>query len=48
MKNVYDDPEYADVRETMHKKLAELREYYGDSDELNDKFLKAYLDFQKN
>jgi arylsulfatase A-like enzyme len=46
MKNVYDNPEYADVREMLHKKLEELREYYGDSDELNDKFLKAYLDHQ--
>ena len=26
MKNVYDDPAYAEVRETMHKRLAELRE----------------------
>jgi arylsulfatase A-like enzyme len=46
MKNVYDNPEYADVLEMLHKKLEELREYYGDSDELNDKFLKAYLDHQ--
>jgi arylsulfatase A-like enzyme len=44
MKNIYDDPDYADVRKMLHEKLEELREYYGDSDELNDKFLKAYLD----
>ena len=25
-------------------KLVELREYYGDSDELNDKYLKTYLE----
>jgi len=30
----------------LHKRLEELREYYGDSDELNDHFLKAYLDHQ--
>jgi arylsulfatase A-like enzyme len=44
MQNIYDDPAYADVREMLHERLEELREYYGDSDELNDKFLKAYLD----
>ena len=43
MNNIYDDPAYADVRETLHKRLEELREYYGDSDELNDKYLNAYL-----
>ncbi|WP_372949115.1 sulfatase [Mariniphaga sp.] len=48
MQNIYDDPAYADVREMLHKRLGELREYYGDSDELNDKFLKAYLDHQAN
>jgi hypothetical protein len=32
----------------LHKRLEELREYYGDSDELNDKFLKAYLDHRAN
>ncbi len=46
MKNIYEDPSYADVREMLHKRLEELREYYGDSDELNDKYLKAYLDHQ--
>ena len=43
MKNIYNDPAYADVQEMLHKRLEELREYYGDSDELNDKFLKSYL-----
>jgi arylsulfatase A-like enzyme len=46
MKNIYNDPDYADVQEMLHKRLEELREYYGDSDELNDKFLKEYLDHQ--
>lgn len=46
MTNVYDDPEYANIREMMHAKLTELREYYGDSDELNEKYMKAYLDHQ--
>jgi arylsulfatase A-like enzyme len=48
MQNIYDDPAYADVREILHNRLEELREYYGDSDELNDKFLKAYLDHRAN
>jgi len=48
MQNIYDDPDYAEVREMLHKRLEELREYYGDSDELNDKFLKEYLEHQQN
>ncbi len=47
MKNIYDDPSYAAVRDMLHKKLEELRKFYGDSDELNDKFIKAFLDKQK-
>ena len=44
MQNIYNDPNYTEVREVMHAKLQELREYYGDSDELNDKYLKEYLE----
>jgi arylsulfatase A-like enzyme len=44
MKNVYDDPAYTQVREMMHKRLDELREYYGDSDELNQEYINAYLE----
>lgn len=47
MKNIYDDPAYADIREKLHKKLDDLRIYYGDSDALNDQFLKEYLEHQK-
>lgn len=47
LKNVYNDPAYADVREELHRKLEELRKHYGDSDELNEKYLKAYLDKMK-
>lgn len=47
MKNIYDDPAYADVKEMLHKKLEELRKFYGDSDELNDKFINEYLERQK-
>ena len=48
MKNIYNDPEYADTQKILHERLEELRNYYGDSDELNDKYLKAYLDRNKN
>jgi arylsulfatase A-like enzyme len=44
MKNVYNDPSYSKVREMLHKKLVELRKEYGDSDELNDKFIKEDME----
>ncbi|MDX1283562.1 MAG: sulfatase [Draconibacterium sp.] len=47
MKNIYNDPTYADVQKELHAKLTELREYYGDSDENDQKFLKAYLDHRE-
>ena len=47
MKNIYENPAYTDVREDMHQKLEELREKYGDNDELNEKFLKSYLEGRK-
>ncbi len=47
MKNIYENPAYADVRVDMHQKLEELREKYGDNDELNEKFLKSYLEARK-
>jgi len=43
MKNVYGDPEYAEVQNNLHKRLEELRKYYGDTDELDAKYLKEYL-----
>ena len=47
MNNIYGNPDYADVQERLHNKLEELRAYYGDSDALNEKFLKAYLDYRE-
>ena len=47
MKNVYDDPAYADVQKMMHTRLTELREKYGDSDANDQRFLKEYLDVVK-
>jgi arylsulfatase A-like enzyme len=39
MRSVYDDPEYAEIREDLHKRLEKIREKYGDSDELTESFL---------
>ncbi len=47
MKNIYDDPAYVDVQEGLHEKLDSLRQQYGDSDALNDKFLRSYLEHQE-
>ncbi|MEX1239150.1 MAG: sulfatase [Cyclobacteriaceae bacterium] len=47
MTNVYNDPGYADVKAELHQKLADLREKYGDSDQLDQHYLKAYLDHQE-
>lgn len=43
MTSVYDDPAYAEVQEQMHEKLDSIRAEYGDSDELDQKFLDAWL-----
>ena len=47
MRSVYNDPAYAEVQQEMHKQLAELRSYYGDSDENDQKFLQAYLEHRE-
>jgi arylsulfatase A-like enzyme len=44
LKSVYNDPAYAEIQKEMHERLVNIRKKYGDSDELNDYFLKAYLD----
>lgn len=49
MKNVYDNPAYAEVQANMHRRLDELRDEYGDSDENDQKYLKSYLnEVEKN
>ena len=40
MNNVYDDPEYADVVDRLHKELKELREYYKDSAALDQYYIE--------
>ena len=39
MRSIYDNPAYSDVRAMMHNKLEEIREYYGDSDELTQQLM---------
>ena len=48
MNSVYNEPEYADIRETLHQRLTELRAQYGDSDQNDEKFLDAYLEVVNN
>ncbi|MFY9151809.1 MAG: sulfatase [Prolixibacteraceae bacterium] len=43
MKSVYNDPAYADVQKEMHQRLTDLRIKYGDSDELDQKFIQAVV-----
>ena len=47
MNNIYEDPSYAEVREELHQKLEDLRIEYGDSDEMNQKYLNAYLEHRE-
>ena len=42
MRNVYNDPAYADIVDELKIKLAELRVKYKDSKELDEKFIKMY------
>ena len=44
MKNEYNNPAYADVVSEMKEKLAKLRVKYGDSEELDQKFIDLYTD----
>lgn len=41
MKNVYDDPDYADVVNDLKKKLADLRIKYKDSEALDKKYIET-------
>lgn len=44
MRNVYHDPEYADIVAGLKVKLEALRKQYGDSDELNQKYIDLHLE----
>ena len=43
MNNIYNDPEYADIQSMMHKRFEEMREKYGDSDELDQQAIENYI-----
>ncbi len=42
IKNIYGDPAYATVREDLHLQLKNLRASYGDSDEMDQKFIDLF------
>ncbi|MBX2951608.1 MAG: sulfatase [Leadbetterella sp.] len=46
MKNVYNDPAYAKVREELHKKLTALRKKYKDSEELDKMYIEKYKELE--
>ena len=43
MNNLYNNPDYEDVQEEMHRKLVEVRQKYGDSDKLDRQHLERFL-----
>ena len=47
MKNIYNDSNYKEIKDMMHKRLTEMRDKYGDSDELNQMHLERYLASRK-
>ncbi|MCP1381319.1 sulfatase family protein [Runella salmonicolor] len=42
LKNVYNDPKYAKIKTEMHKKLADLRVKYKDSEALDKMYIEKY------
>jgi arylsulfatase A-like enzyme len=42
MKNVYDDPAYAEIRAKLHDELDAIRVYYKDSTGLDNRYLEKY------
>ena len=44
LKNVYDDPAYAEVRADLHRRLDELRKKYKDSNEISNGYIDRLLD----
>ena len=47
MINVYEDSNYSEVKVLMHKRLIEMRDKYGDSDDLDKQYLENYLENKK-
>lgn len=47
MKNVYDDPAYAEVVVDLKKQLADMRVHYKDSPELDQLYIEKYKDLKR-
>lgn len=45
LKNVYDDPAYAEIQAELHEQLDGLREKYGDNSQISQRYLNEYLDY---
>ncbi|MBW3469465.1 sulfatase family protein [Arthrospiribacter ruber] len=43
LKNVYNDPEYADIKNKLHEDLKDMRKKYGDSSQISQRLLEEYL-----
>ena len=46
MKNVYNDPKYAQIKSELHKKLAALRVKYKDSETLDKMYIEKYKELE--
>ncbi len=44
MHNIYNDESYAEIRKELHRHLSDLRQQYGDSDELTRQYLDCSLE----
>lgn len=47
MKNVYDDPGYQDIIKNLKEQLSAMRIHYGDSEELDQQYIKEFLEKTK-
>ncbi|MGR3810880.1 sulfatase family protein [Jiulongibacter sp. NS-SX5] len=45
--NVYDDPAFAEIRASLHTRLDELREEYGDSEEISQAYIDSFMPMAK-
>jgi arylsulfatase A-like enzyme len=43
MRNVYDDPAYAEIKKQLHAQLDGLREKYGDNSQISQSYIDRYL-----
>jgi arylsulfatase A-like enzyme len=43
MRNVYDDPKYAEIKKQLHAQLDGLREKYGDNSQISQSYIDRYL-----